>query len=117
METYKAETIASQKAGGVRHTPGPWYYGPSSAIEGGFVIQGSYENGGGPRLPVLGRTHNFPHHAEANARLIAASPDMYEALKRMVADLREIEKTHLCHRSRLQQIADISAAIAKAEGR
>jgi hypothetical protein len=95
-------------------TPGPWHYGPSSALEGGFIIQGSYENGGGPRLPILGRTHNFPNNAEANARLIAAAPDLLEALKQCTAVLAG----DTMHKGGLVAALEAArAALLKAQGR
>ena len=58
-----------------KHTPGPWHYEKSEHWPHEFVITGSNEHGGYV-LPILGRTHNWPHNAEANARLIAAAPDL-----------------------------------------
>ena len=65
------------------HTPGPWRYSESiflGKFEGEYCITGSNEHGGSI-LPILGRTHNFPKNAEDNARLIAAAPDLLEALE------------------------------------
>ena len=42
-------------------------------------------------------------------------PDLLAACQRVIADLREQNMTGLCSRSRDEQIADLRAAIAKAE--
>jgi len=62
-------------AGAPKHTPGPWRAERSEHWPNEFVITGSNEHGGSV-LPILGRTHNWPNNAEANARLIAAAPDL-----------------------------------------
>lgn len=69
----------------VTHTPGPWRYSPSTdagsdKFNGEYTISGSNEHGGSV-LPILGRTHNWPKNAEANARLIAAAPELLKALE------------------------------------
>lgn len=84
-----------------KHTPGPWYATPQGSR--GFEI-GEVEIG-----MVIADGPGDPE-AEANARLIAAAPDLFEAAK-------ALEK---CRRDKgwigpaLDQIA---AAIAKAEGK
>lgn len=100
-----------------KHTPGPWRYSVSD-YDGEFVITGSNE-GGGSVLPILGRTHNWPRNAEANARLIAAAPDLLAALKRYVA-----ATDHAClvegdnpHAEFAEPLRSALAIIAKAEGR
>ena len=63
-----------------KHTPGPWEYigqtcqDESDTISGWFVKVASHRH-----ISVEGRTRQ---EAEANARLIAAAPDMLEALIR-----------------------------------
>jgi hypothetical protein len=101
------------------HTPGPWEYVPSTEHHGPYVESSvggticdcyvmsnpsapSVRNGGDSK-PI-----SFFHEmADPNARLIAAAPEMLEALRAVVsvADRKTIEfdKAH--------------AAIAKAEGR
>jgi len=65
-----------------KHTPAPWRY-HKSEHDCEYIITGSNENGGSI-LPILGRTHNFPNNNEANARLIAAAPELLEALERLM---------------------------------
>lgn len=49
----------------------------------GYSITGSNEHGASV-LPILGMTYNWPENNEANARLIAAAPDMLSALRGLV---------------------------------
>ena len=90
-----------------KHTPGPWYIyedGDSPGIEASacsIVVFGLEEDDGG----VGGRT---TEEAKANARLIAAAPDLLEALQHlMVAHGEQLDYA-------FQQAQD---AIAKATGK
>jgi hypothetical protein len=63
----------------IQHTPGPW---PQAKLNNGYstnVLEGHYRidlpNGG-----TIIVTENKPGNQESNARLIAASPDLLEAL-------------------------------------
>ena len=79
------------------HTPGPWN------VLDGWTIWGA----GDHRLKQLAEVETaFPEH-EANARLMAAAPDMLAALKAAVAFEDLPPERHL-------RMLD---AIAKAEGR
>ena len=82
-------------------TPGPWRISEvwRPAIAGtkhtgdrvdehgnvfwGYSVSGSNEHGG-DILPTLAAVHNFPEQIEANARLIAAAPDMAKALDTLI---------------------------------
>jgi hypothetical protein len=97
--------------GEVRHTPGSWAVHPSKARVDAFV--------GGAPLPVCEllwpTDQRSEAETEANAHLIAAAPEMYEALK---------EANEALHRSDVMNLAldpiyrtRIMKAIAKAEGR
>jgi hypothetical protein len=57
----------------------------------GYSISGCDEHGA-PILPTLASVHNFPDQVEANARLIAAAPELLEALKGLAEDY-----TAVCH--------------------
>lgn len=69
-----------------KHTPGPWkigwwkhsfesHHGASIRLGNGFIIAGVFSG----KRDWLQKDRK----AEANARLIAAAPDLYEALKRI----------------------------------
>ena len=79
------------------HTPGPW------VINGLSEYRGSYEINGCNAL------YDDPE-GEANIRLIAAAPDMLEALRQMVI----CKDNHNSECSRC--IAKADTAIAKAKG-
>lgn len=57
-----------------KHTPGPWFF-EVDAVEEGIVIRDAHRN----KLAYLLNNGN------ANAKLIAAAPDMAEALKGMLS--------------------------------
>ncbi len=92
-----------------KHTPGPWSidrylgYGELNgvSIRGADFYVLAVAIGDLPELD-----------AQANARLIAAAPDMFATLQRLLSD-HDGETTP---RSDREIVADISAAIAKATG-
>ena len=98
-----------------KHTPGPWVIGESAAMDGKICIDTAlpYPN---PKLPgpseicvllPIGIPGNMHEEAHANARLIAAAPELLEALEAFV---RAIAPSFVdCH-------ADAVKAIAKAKG-
>jgi hypothetical protein len=72
------ETIATPSA----HTPGPWHVTMSenASVYGGekhFAVMSDRETGGGQIVADL----ETLKEAEANARLIAAAPEMLDALR------------------------------------
>ena len=82
-----------------QHTPGPWHV---------FRDQINDEVG----LTVarwVQYVDEYKEHAEANARLIAAAPDMLAALVRVEASLTELG-------AKGEPLKSIRAAIAKATG-
>ena len=101
-----------------KHTPGPWNPLQAPLDCGGYWwIQGPEKNGCRD-LATLSR--NFS--TEANARLIAAAPNMYEALK-YAKEIIDIAKRYFPKSatngdkySLLNLDATISKAIRKAEG-
>lgn len=89
----------------MKHTPGPWF------VSNGDLLRVARSNGGSPI--VVAGVHKIGSRGGAclgdplaNARLIAAAPDLLEALK-MVSGV------DLHH----EVLAAVDAAIAKAEGR
>ncbi len=85
------------------HTPGPWELRGSRLVTDsqGVLIA---ENIGA----------NYPGTPEANARLIAAAPDLLAACKRMSEALRNAP--HETQNAYQGILTDIDNAIAKAEG-
>lgn len=95
----------------VKHTPGPWRYGAASLYDGFYIAPDA-------RLPTLAAVHNFPGHAEANARLIAAAPELLSALKdAMRSSRKDFKHGPDGDRQHREAYAEQFAAIAKAEGR
>lgn len=98
------------------HTPGPWEFSPSRS--GGFVIAGRNKPDGYPVLPYLARTMNFPKEHEANARLIAAAPNLLEALEWLIEDVEYTRSDFVGQPTQVRNssVAMAKAAIAKARG-
>ena len=80
-----------------KHTPGPWAMVHEGGADGGYYI------GAKDQVVILPRGRMD----EADARLIAAAPDLLAALKAMV--LNDAHEYRDCHKA-------ARAAIAKAEG-
>jgi hypothetical protein len=93
------------------HTPGPW-----SASGQGCA----YVLGGNPSFVVADCNADRPHRAEdfANARLIAAAPDLLAALEACVDAMRNglPGREKACHPGRTLAYKHGRAAIAKARG-
>lgn len=104
----------------MRHTPGPWHIAENEDNSFGRVtfrtICATSKNGTPFQLCLNSNYENLEQAEErkANANLIAASPDLLEALKRYVEwqegkfDAIDIEA---------EILAPAKAAIAKAEGK
>lgn len=84
------------------HTPGPWTIHDQVDSEGFTIIKGQ-----GLRLAKV--TNSEPDWAEANAHLIAAAPELLEALEAAAVSLSSVGLWEESQHAR--------AAIAKAEGR
>lgn len=89
------------------HTPGPWY-----ANKDCIEIDGPE----GPRDVTLAVVLQ-PGNAAANARLIAAAPDLLAALQEAVTALNVKEKFPVYDTDSYAIAARCDKAIAKAEGR
>ncbi len=64
-----------------KHTPGPWEFGPnhsSTGLAGQLVVRPAGEFPHGEWVADVGSMYD--DHREANARLIAAAPDLLAAL-------------------------------------
>ena len=85
------------------HTPGPWFYERDFDY---YLIE--TEDG---HAVVTGKDNTEGN--EADYRLIAAAPDLLEALRDMVALVRDVAPQY----AESTVAANARAAIAKAEGR
>lgn len=87
-------------------TPGPWYY-PGRTVATPGTITGCigtiHQNVG--RAPAIAHVSHANGDGEANARLIAAAPELLEALERLDRDGHTEATWHFA-----------KAAIAKARG-
>ena len=100
------------------YTRGPWGYGWETSAREWAIITNSAGNiianvntETGPDAQSVPATRKMP--AEANARLIAAAPELLEALK---ATLEEIERVEADVEYKLPCGDKARAAIARAEG-
>ena len=100
-----------------KHTPGPWLAAPNIADEPAFAVGLSkWEDGTACGCDASGSDYlllTSCNLTEANARLIAAAPDMLDAL-----EVIRIVATRPHHPNALSAIRKIAAnAIAKATGK
>lgn len=99
---------------GATHTPGPWRVGP---VDDTIVTDAA-----GKEVAAIDGDYNDPDTwplMEANARLIAAAPDLLAALRRAKETIRVWHGPNawdIYDRVSPEMVA-INAAIAKAEGR
>lgn len=101
-----------------KFTPGPWQYRPNRFDDWGtvragedFICQAKHPHYAEEVLAEHRRLETDPW--EANARLIAAAPDLYEALYRIVDSVARCESGDVCQTS---DFDDARAALAKARG-
>lgn len=79
MKCEDGESMSEQQ----QWTPGPWvYYRGSHSIYNPQVPNGTMKETS--ICVVNGPRHNGPSRRDANAHLIAAAPDLYEALEGLV---------------------------------
>lgn len=117
-----------------KHTPGPWEFGPnhsSTGLAGQLVVRPAGEFPNGEWVADVGSMYD--DHREANARLIAAAPELLEALlvahKRITEDRAsyvwgaelpdgsmDTKDAAILHEAYDSKLAQIEAAIAKATG-
>lgn len=101
-----------------QHTPGPWVLADNGmgVIRGGVVRQ--YANGSTQDQIVMACSVTDDNGCmKANARLIAAAPELLEALQMGVSEtLDYIQRNHLSGAENNHWIVQAKAAIAKATG-
>lgn len=94
----------------IRHTPGPWY------TDGPYTVSAKDHRAMG-QTPIA-TIHGFvgTDGREANARLIAAAPDMLAALRELIEQLEAIGIPDW-HGAEGLDLNPAKETIAKAEGR
>lgn len=118
--------MATEAEAKIGHTPGPWEYVPSNSNHGPYVANGwgagdicdCYTMSKPSDLAVCNGGTSEPIHfqheeADANARLIAAAPELLEALKKLLSTA-ELELTDADH---ALGVYEARKSIAKAEGK
>ena len=107
-----------------KHTPGPW------EVQRAFPRMTEIWQAHAGRttsyhvaralaaIPGFGNEDSPPvEHAEANARLIAAAPELLEVSKRFRAELADVVGMCAGDAELARLLADVDAAIAKATGK
>ncbi len=101
-----------------KHTPGPWYANSVRVIGDAKGCDIGAANGANVALVHYDPLDAEPPEVKANARLIAAAPDMLAALKEASDGLRYWQPQTTRGVSECNRITTmVHAAIAKAEGR
>jgi len=90
------------------HTPGPWH--ARAAIRANEFIITSQSGGYAPLAKVKGDKRSTLADAEANARLMAAAPDLLDALLEMLIACPDLEKDNAI----VKAVDMATAAIGKA---
>jgi hypothetical protein len=94
-----------------KHTPGEWHWDSDEMFSSSDNIRHVRW-----RVCTLGKTitqiYRNDEHAEADARLIAAAPELLEALKAAEQCIGELSPTQ----ARVEAMQMLQAAIAKATG-
>lgn len=90
------------------HTPGPWQF------DGQVILD---EDGSHVASPIGCDTVDCDDEAIANARLIAAAPDLLAACEAFLGEIDEIDACGQRHGIGAEIIAAVEAAIAKARGK
>ena len=93
------------------HTPGPWHLRVNPVHEGQFDIR-CETYGYAPLAVVRGDKRSTMKKSFENARLIAAAPDLLEALQTLLGDALQLRYDELPPES----VAKAKAVIAKATG-
>lgn len=96
------------------HTPGPWKIITLEGVDGHLFL--CHDDGTENIPPLVAKVYDHQHaDAEANARLIAAAPELLEALRELLDQLEGIGIPEWAGAEGLY-LGQAAAAIAKAEG-
>ena len=97
-----------------KHTPGPWvweHWQMGLTAQNGTRVLAYYDYEG---MSLYGKTED---EQNANAHLIAAAPDLLEALGEAVSAIEWWQREHgCCHGATDDELNAARAAIAKAKG-
>ena len=96
-----------------QHTPGPWKIDHFNTSTGCYQISGHEQVLNLAFVQDYSDEGDSDQEAKANARLIAAAPDLLEALKDLIASASPTEKEHPRMFAAWQQAR---AALTKAKG-
>lgn len=106
------------------HTPGPWTFGiclEAGRFGGGFEVRSATAAGATKQWPlVICHRAPFPDRVaemEANARLIAAAPELLDVVKRGRQKLATYVSVYQGDKELRSLLDAWDAAIAKTEGR
>ena len=97
-----------------KHTPGPWHF-----TEGGSQKKGDYyaHIGAETSMTILASMNEHHPAAGANARLIAAAPEMLEALVTALPYIEAAEEEEAYKPGAVAKVTkQVRAAIARATG-
>jgi len=103
-----------------KHTPGPWHNAPWTSHAAISILAHTGQRLAGQSWPTLiadcAPIDGYSDNALANARLIAAAPDLLAALRQLLADVEELgfENVSIEH-PMVKGVPMARAAIAKAE--
>ena len=97
-----------------KHTPAPWSLGDSDLHCSNLSVHGIHENAHSTIARMVSSEHGMdPVEIYANARLIAAAPELLNALWAMVTSFQAVEYME----DHMKQAAEMGrAAIRKATG-
>jgi hypothetical protein len=96
-----------------KHTPGPW----NVRFDGKHFNIDATPTGDKPEGQSFFIGYSGMADSEANARLIAAAPEMLEMLKGAAKTMRQILRGDMMAKITHADLGDVEEVIAKAEGR
>lgn len=103
-----------------KFTPGPWHIGYGKTVEslggGDFFAIGLKTDPDWTAICLLSPADSVSNIDKANAHLIAAAPDLYEALDGLLADITEYQEINFLGGENNHWQVRARAALAKARG-
>jgi hypothetical protein len=107
--THQPIALGDVTMGKTTHTPGPWDVAGTTHSRKHLTVHA-------PGMDPVAFVHNGSDRGEADARLVAAAPDMYDALTEVLAEISRINAAagHTVFNPTATSMA--RAALGKAEG-